>query len=256
MAISFKADKDYGYSLLPLFGVSHTIISQAKQYGVTVDQSSPGTFLVCLGGVTYGSVTVKGSAISLAKSKTLGPASKEALKYQFEGALNKAIAEFEKAGKEVDDVEVTSGTAHAKLVTPAFNPLKKAVPFKSAKAPVGKFSKADPVALCDATTVYQAVNGTTGGSVYFTLAIMEGLNISARVAGSKLSMRAEGPKLKFHQSALEDMGMDLKGDYASAHYDVANTGLLMKTLSAIVGRVGFNLVKEVADIQTFIGGQQ
>jgi hypothetical protein len=255
MAISFKADKEYGYSLLPLFGVSTSMVAQAKAAGVLVDQSSPGTFVVKYGETTYGSVTVKGSAISLAKSKTLGPASKEALKYQFESAIEKAL-------KASGSVQVTFESVVEAMESPApHNPIKTvknplkglspSVPYTSS----GKFSKQSPVPLKEAKHVYEATCGTTAGSVYFVLAVIDGMNISARVQGQKLSMRAEGDKMFSYKSQLEEMGMDMKGSYSSGHYDVSSTGLMIKTLGAMVGSVGFGVVKEVADLQKFLGGQ-
>jgi len=264
MAISFKADKDYGYSLLPLFGVNPSLIQTAQTAGVTVDQSSPGTFVIKLGELVYGSVPVKGSAISLAKSKTLGPASKEALQFQFESALKKAIAGADTAmwdGLSVNKngsppphpAHATPKPGKVQMTTPSPNltGIYPSVP----KAPTGKFSKQDPCPLYKATKVYTPVTGTTGGSVYFVLAVFDGLNVAARVQGSKLSLRAEGPNLNEFQEALEDFGMDAKGGYSSGHYDVSNTGLMIKSLGALVGRIGFDRVKEVADISKFIGGQ-
>lgn len=252
MAISFKSDKDYGFSLLPLFGVASSIIHSAKDAGVSVDQSSPGTFVIKMGDSVYGSVPVKGSAISLAKSKTLGPASKEALKFQFEAALNKAIAA---SGYSLGNTATLSEMPESpKPKVAVKNPLAGLSP-SVAKAPVGMFPKYDPCSLSMATKVYEPVTGTTGGSVYFVLAIFDGMNIAARVAGKKLSLRAEGPKLKSYQSALDELGMDAKSSYSSGHYDVSSTGLMIKALGALVGRVGFSKVKALADIETFIGGQ-
>ena len=248
MAISFKSDKDYGYSLLPLFGVAADIVSHAKACGVQVDQSSPGMFVIKCNETVYGSVSVKGSAISLAKSKTLGPASKEALKYQFEAALNKAIAANALGVPSTIEVEVVP---HAPIK--AANILKPAP--KAAKSTSAKFDKSSPVPLKDATSAYQAVTGTTHGSVYFVLAIADGLNVAARIQGQKLSLRAEGDKLPSYLPALGDMGMDSKPGYASGHYDVSSMALMIKTLGATLGTVGFGAIKDLADLKTFVGGQ-
>lgn len=90
MAVSFKTDANYGYTLMPFFGVNAEIIKAAKQSGVKIEQGSPGTFLIKSGGVTHASIKVQGQAISLAKSGALGPSNKTALRIQFEAGLNKA----------------------------------------------------------------------------------------------------------------------------------------------------------------------
>lgn len=259
MAISFKSDADYGYSLLPLFGVSTGIIAHAKALGVMVDQTSPGSFVVRLDGVTYGSVTVKGTAISLAKQNTLGPASKEALKFQFEQALAKAIAAHTVDGlpSPAQPKKVVPASAFAQFIKPpkelvAPTPLdlqvaKPKASFKQAQGGVA-------VPLASATSVYAPVKGTTGGSVYYVFAMFKGLNVAARVSGSNLSVRAEGANLKSYMPALQDFGMDDKGGYSSGHYDAKTTDLLVKSLGAIVGRVGFENVVSVADLNLFVKG--
>jgi hypothetical protein len=252
MAISYKSDKDYGFSLLPLFGVSSSLISDAKKAGVSVEQHSPGTFLIQLNGTTYGSVSVKGTAISLAKSKTLGPASKEALKFQFEGGIKKALAAANSVNVEV--VEDTWPTPPIKAAVQQSNtsPVWKDA-FKP--TPIGKFDKSNPEELLVATKLYQPIKGTTSGSVYFLLSIFKGLNIAARIQGSKLSIRAEGASLGTYKSALEDLGMEMKGGYASAHYEAHGESLMIKTLGALIGRVGYENALSLPDLKKFVGGQ-
>lgn len=92
MAVSFKTDANYGYTLMPLFGVNENIILAAKNCGVKIEQGSPGTFLIKSEGMVHASIKVQGQAISLAKSGALGPSNKNALKIQFEGGLAKACS--------------------------------------------------------------------------------------------------------------------------------------------------------------------
>ena len=264
MAVSFKSDKDYGYALLPLFGVSKDLIAKCKAAGVIVDQSSPGTFVVKDMHTTYGTVPVKGSAISLAKSGTLGPASKQALCFQFESAMNKALA----ANLTDTEAEQVMATDIEKVLKSALAPkFKKPISgldVSSAKfgqsakftASTGSLlSKDNPVSLYKATAAYQPVHGTTGGSVYFVLAIMKGMNIACRVQGSKLSLRAEGPDLKAYEAVLDDFGMDMKQGYASGHYDVSSTSLFYKAFGALVGSIGLHNIVDVANFQSLVKGQ-
>lgn len=279
MAISFKSDADYGYSLLTLFGISSSLITEAKAYGITVDQSSPGQFVVKYNGTMYGSVTVKGSAISLAKSGSLGPASKEALRFQFEGALQKARAAAQASTKKVSlsDKEVIDDVTDSIKAHPApkasmKDVLGKTTVFVKAQVPnhppvtsfafaskpvvAAKLSKANPVSLDSASDVCAPVFGTTSGSIYFVVALLDGLNISARYLGGTLSIRAAGSKLPSYTPALELFGVDSKGGYSSAHYDVSSKDLAKKTLGALVGCLGFGNVLKVADLDSFLGGQQ
>lgn len=264
MAISVKSGVDYGYSLLPLFGVSKSLLDTAKAAGVQVEQSTPGKFNVQHGSIVYGSVVVKGSAISLAKSHTLGPASKEALKYQFETAIQKAL-------KSVTGTSMPSGTSPA-----SYQDTKPAKPVQSdemdevighspvasgpavggvIKTNVTKFSNSGAVALNKASTIYAPVTGTSVGSVYFVLALFDGLSLAAKVQGSKLSIRVEGPLLSKYATALSEVGVVVKAGYASSHYNVASPGLMVRSLSAIIGSIGFANMRCMADIHAFIKGQ-
>lgn len=109
MAISFNTGNSYGFSMLPLFGVSKAMCDAAKDYDVVVEQTSPGTFVVRYGSKVYGTIPIKGSAITLAKAGQLGPASKSAIEFQFKKALEAALkdakldAEQEGEGEEEED---------------------------------------------------------------------------------------------------------------------------------------------------------
>lgn len=297
MAISFKSDEGYGFGIAQLFGVSDHLIYKAKAIGVTVEQSSPGNFIVKHDGIVHGSIPVKGSAISLAKSKTLGPASKEALKFQFESALTKAVnspdwnplivpkgsdflhptketnkpgnkpegpkvadflcptKEIKKPGTKPDVVVPKSGISMTMVKPDVVFPKSWSMPMVKPDH-VAKFPKDGAVPLCKATKVYEPVVGTTAGSVYYVLAMFDGLNLAARCGpGQKLSLRAEGVNLKEYLPALEDFNMDSKGSYCSGHYQVENLGLMLKSLGALIGRIGYSKSLSVADLETFVGGQ-
>lgn len=265
MAVNITLSPDTSYNLLPLFGVDATLISEAKAAGVTLGQGSPGKFLIKVDTAVFGSVEVKGIAISLAKNKTLGPASKDAIKFQFEAGMKKAI-----------QYAAYNGITQAPVpVTPKFNPLAQFGKEAKSKAaapggglaypalastwlyvptPSSKMSKVNPVALGIATSCYQPVNGTNSDSVYFCLARLQGVNIGARVLGSKLSIRAEGPELASYAPAFDELGMDNNNGYYSAHFSVANQGLLKKTFGALLGSLGVGKVLEVADFSAFIAG--
>lgn len=262
MAVGFKTSEDYGYSLLPLFGVDQNIINKAKAAGVEVSQSSPGTFTIKIGDQFFGSVLVKGSAISLAKTGGLGPASKQALKYNFEAAMNKAITK----GVGLKNFEPGTGNpvknfhenqALETIFEEEESLLAKPEPLKAEHPPSGsdpdKIMKQLPVKLYTAKHCYQPVLGTSNGSIYYVVAMYIGLAVALRVKNSKVSFRAEGAKLKNYQSALADLGFSVKDDYASVHFDISDKALILKTVGAVVGRLGLTGVQSVADPMAIVG---
>ena len=257
MAVDFKTPDGYGYSLLPLFGVDQNIIANAKSKGIEITQSSPGTFAVKSGEEFFGSVTVKGSAISMAKSGGLGPASKQALKYNFEAVLNKAINKV--AGSPAQEVVKTADLSTFYEEESLLSGSKEKAEPVAAPAPamnlnVSKIMHKPPVKLYSATECYQPVFGTSNGSTYYVVAVFAGMSVAMRYKNSKASFRAEGPKLKGFKSALDDLGFSTKDDYASVHFDIGNTALLLKTVGAIVGRLGITGVAAVADPLAIAGG--
>lgn len=274
MAIQLKQASSY--DLLPKFGVSAQILTKAKQYGVDVIQDGPGNFKVKFGNQTYGVIPVKGQAITLAKQGSLGPASKQALQFQFEAALKKAI---ESASLQVDFGEADTGSdGEQPTAVPAPKPK---VVFGEPKAPksehwnstdaiaalseeptpppktesVSEAMMKAPCALHMAKVLYQPVTATSKDSVYHVVALFDGLNLAARVAGGKLSLRAEGSKIKKYTSALADLGMAVKNghEYASVHFTIDDAGLLLKTFGAVLGRLGMNNIKEAGDILVIKG---
>jgi hypothetical protein len=85
-------------------------------------------------------------------------------------------------------------------------------------------------------------------------AVFPGLNLAARVKGHKLSVRAEGSSLpSYTQKLTEDFKMDKSSGYVSAHYTInEGKGLIVKTLAAIVGTLGFDKALKVANLDAFV----
>jgi hypothetical protein len=243
MAISFKTDKDYAFGLLSLFGVSKSLLTTAQDSGVTVSQSAPGTFVVKNPeGVTKGTVYVKGSAISLAKGGTLGPASKQAIQAQFESALNEALIGSAKPAMPVSPTSINE-MLKAKYSTSTPEPAPHSQP--AAKA-------TGTVHLEQATSLNQPVFGSTAGSVYRVFALFDGLAIAARLKGTKLSIRAAGAKHQQYKAALQSFGFDMKDSYMSGHFDCGNHDLVCKAFGAIIGMIGYDQVKQAANFKAWI----
>lgn len=244
MAIGIKQTEGAGYGLLPFFDVSPVLVATAKASGVLVEQLSPGSFSIKgPNGQFFGSVVVKGSAISLAKTNSLGPASKASLKFQFEQAINKALQAI-----GTNPPTPVLSADEPSLVSVAPSALKYVPPV----IPNLSEGKA-PIPLHEATELYQPIIGTSAQSVYHVLAIFDGLNLAARIKPSKISFRVEGKKLKTYTSALNDLGFSIKDQYASAHFDVGDQALALKTVGAVIGRLGFNNLKSAGDPITVMG---
>ncbi len=251
MAVTFNQNAGEAYAIMALFGVSAQLVAKAKALDIKVTQSTPGQIKVTYGGTTHGLIPLKVQAITAAKAGTLGPSSKQQFTVLFEQALNAAITAALKANPTAvaHDIETASETQKIDPAAFAAGFKKKIAASTSTPVPSGK------VKLADATAVYQKVFGTDESSTYRVFALFEGLNLAARLQNNKLSIRAEGPALLTHIPALQEFKMEKNGHYASAHYQVKDQSIVVKTLGAMVGRVGFPIAKSIADLQKFIGTQ-
>lgn len=222
MAVSFKTDSSYGYSLLELFHVEPQIIQTAKKQGIVIEQGAPGSFTVrSLTGKVGGVIVLKGQTISLAKAGQLGPASKQSIQFQFQAAIKTLIKDGLDSYTSIPD-------------TPAPNPPQPAP--KAADALVG------------ATALYQKVAGTSPGSVYTVIALLEGGAMAVRIKGDTVSFRVSGSGLAPYKSGLISAGFSVKDSYCSAHFSIPDMALRKKTLGAICGAIGFENVKSVGSL--------
>lgn len=287
MAVGLKTSDDYGYSFLPLFGVDPHLISAAKVCGVVITQTSPGNFTVksADGLEFYGTIPVKGSAISLAKSGNLGPASKQAIKYNFEAALKKAVSgsssakpsiKLDSSGEYLAPLTEATAQISKLAAEPSYvvgsgtlqssddssvgeeyqdgEEVESLLPGAEPALTADTIMKGSPCKLSFAKSCYQPVMGTTNGAVYYVAAMFPGLNLAMRVKGNKVSFRAEGTKLTAYLSALGDLGFSNKDTYASVHFEIQTKALLLKTVGAIIGRLGIHLVRSTADPLTLMKG--
>jgi hypothetical protein len=239
MAISFKTSETYGYDIAALFGVSPQLLNDAKSLGVEIKQSTAGKLTVVYSGSVYGSVSITGQAITLAKSGSLGPASKQSMAAQFVSGLKSAIsAATMKIGDEAIPWPHKGGPS---AVTDW--PTKTTMP---EPAPKGK------TALAGADTLYQPVEGTSPGSVYYTFCLLKGAAIAVRIKANRLSIRVEGALLPEYASKLEDAELDKSPSHYSAHFEVASKTLAVRTLGALLAHVGIGAIVKAAEPTVFV----
>lgn len=234
MAVTFKSGADYGFKIMELFGVNAQMVVSAKKAGITVDQTYPGSFQIVHGGMVFGTVVIKGQAISLVKSGSLGPSSKQAVATQFEQALKKAFGEI---GTPL--VESGATPASMKSSTKSSSPAKSGLVVTKGASP-------------SAFYLNQKIAGTSNGSVYTVMALISGgLVLSVRVKNGMLSVRAVFQNAKEgvakFGSVLTLLGFTQKisgtASYMSAHYSCGDYALMVKTMGAIIGTLGFDKVE-------------
>lgn len=233
-----------------LFGVSPKVIQEAGAVGLHVVASIGALSVVDQSGNKYGTVNVKGSALTLAKNGAMGPASKGVIQQQLEKALVAGINSLAGAGTLPEPVLDTSGMSPGQKAayTKAMKKisLDDPVPLKpQVKMYNPSKSVTDEVPLSAATKLYEPVAGST--SVYHVFAMYPGLNIAMRRTHSKVSLRCEGANLPSKKAVLANLGFDDHGDYASVHFNVSEDALTKKTVGALIGLLGFGDAIAIGD---------
>jgi hypothetical protein len=107
------------------------------------------------------------------------------------------------------------------------NSLAKNYPEKilaaAAKLPPPMYSgTGNAIALKDATLLNQPVLGSSPGSVYKVIALGERIKMAARLKGTQLSVRVEGPINLVEKVALAELGFQYHsaGEYMSEHFEL------------------------------------
>lgn len=275
MAVTFKTDAKYGESILDLFGVPPSVKDAATVMGVTFEMTVPGSFTV-KGPKGTTVVPIKAQAISLAKAGSLGPASSDSIKGQLIGAVAHAIGSkftpeqltskkatlptSEKVKQEIlknmlgkpvimagsPDI---SGVSIAADGTATFSGVKAGT-----LAQVGAFSTTSLGDLSSAhVQVGQPVKGTSKSSVYYVVAKLQGLNLAIRSKNNSLSIRAAGDGMKHYAPQLQELGFKVSTDYSSVHFECTGAGIMLKTVGAVLGRLGLSQLIQTTDVSKLLG---
>lgn len=276
MALNMNTPEGYGYEIAALFGVPHSLLGHAMEEGVTISpsKSNPLKFMISLGQAYTGAVEIKGTAMTLAKAGTMGPASKQAIGAQFESQITQALkagglpadgAPDNGAGDKIQvQAKALEGISKAnlkKMMMGGMDPAPKddvvgvtlmgpdgtVVTTTSSQANVAK------VPLHMAAQLGQAVQGTSSKSTYYMVAQLKGLNLAIRAKFLKLSVRVEGSDLSKYTPKLASLGFSVKSDYASAHFEVEHDSMVPKTVGAILGGLGMENLMGVMDVSKVVG---
>lgn len=240
------------YEYSQMFGVSEQLATQAAAKGVVMTYTSSSTLVVKLGDLILAVIPIKGAVISLAKAGSLGPASMLSIRGQIEAALNKAI-EFKPTPEDssvYEDPESQEEDGKGDDVDP---PKTFSIDLESVAAKKGEASdlpSAVTVKLSEAVALGQPVHGTSAGSVYKVVALIDqgGLNIAARYQNGKLSVRAEGGTLSYYAPSLKSCGFTEGKSYMSCHYNVPDLLMCAKTIGAIVAVVVKGNTQQIANV--------
>ena len=277
MAVTFKTDENYGYSVLKLFQVPQDVIDNAKAHSLIMDMSGPGSFVVKANdGSSMTVVPIKAQAISLAKAGSMGPASLSSIKFQLIGAIHTALGMPYKEepvtafpskltlGKAPTLQSVLKKTgAHPDILAAMTkksqgmtnNDMHNTVPVQPKE--LSEAVKLAPTTLIgnliDADQVYAPVHGTSQGAVYYVVARLKGLNVAIRSKSTSLSVRVEGVAQDKYKDALIELGFSVKSAYASVHFECVGNDLMTKTVGAIIGRLGMNNLIQGSDISQVLG---
>ena len=235
-----------------VFGVNKYLIEEAESLGAVVSYvmvGGGGSFKISSSdGSIGGSVPVTGQVMTLIKIGKLGPASKQAIQYQIEGYLNKVIM-YEKGKISVPHVKEPCKVVELSIPTDMWDS-------EPSVKPVGEDMIPSCGSLKNAGKVLEKVSGTSAGSVYIVVAILKGAAMAVRWKNGTLSIRVEGDSLSGYSDALKDLGFMVKKDYASVHYDVKDSGLVCKTVGAILGRVGLLNIVDMCDLMEGVCNEQ
>lgn len=233
--------------VLQQLGVDSKLIEDAKSHGISVAHvgdslvlTVPSTLVTSAPIVTKVLITFK--ALALLKQGIMGPASKQQLCSQVSKAIADAIV-----GKQ------TNGNGDNQPPPSSDIP----IPPKGTKVATPKVASpkvdgwADAIGHLDhATSCLQPVHGTSHGSVYFVVAMFDGLNLAVRRKGGSLSVRAAGSKFSEYVPRLESVGMEVSGNsgYASVHFKVKDDATAELAVGAIMSRIGMGNLLQCTNV--------
>jgi len=115
----------------------------------------------------------------------------------------------------------------------------------------------DKVLLREATELFQPVGGSGGGSIYFAIAISDGLNVGCRVKeNGSISIRVEGSELAKDDVVTRLQKADLSPagpEHWSVHMEIPDPTLVKKTIGATLGAIDCEWEKLTMNFGPLVG---
>lgn len=111
-----------------------------------------------------------------------------------------------------------------------------------------------PVDLPQASKCCQKVKGTSQGAIYYVAARFLGMNMALRATKNTLSVRCAGPEVKNYENMLKELGLSTHndGEYFSAHYNVNDHALRLKTIGACIALIGYENLVELGNLKLLL----
>lgn len=231
-----------GYELLTAASVSPALLQQLEDGGMTV-KVVPTGLKVVKDGEVVGSLPLAAQTL---ESLKLGVAS-TLTKAAIQDSLASVVSVVSAGG--------SNSPLHDKI---ELKPIKlggSPTPSQAAASkpvPVAVNLTAPTVKLASATSIYQAVSGTDGGSRYFCVGLSPNLNMAARWLGKNLSIRFEG-NLNIWAPTLTAAGLKISEKHASLHLTDITDLQVQKAVGGLLMAIPAGWVNPVPDVQQIKG---
>ena len=247
MAVKMKMKSSDAEALLNELGVNPHLIDDAKAVGIsTWVTGSKIQFVWGTPALPVGTVTLKEGVLTLVKNGVLKKNSLGHLTAIVNSELTKAVDYAKMNSKSYLKESILDASEGEVVDDPLAHP-KKSEPdaaeviadkIKAKVKPPELVMALDPVLLADANQLYQPVTGTSGGSVYYVMALRPDLKVAARAKGGKLSVRFEGDVTKY-QPNFAQLGLGMASEkHASMHVEVTTLDMARRTIGAVIFGMG------------------
>jgi len=220
MAVKFKTKTSANDMILTSLGISPDLIAGLHKAQVEVTSSFTTLTLKAKSGSPELTIQL-GTTVNNIVKGTLSPQIKQAVKGTVESNIQKFLL----------------GSAYG-ASTQTLKQIKPHVPSKS------------PVQLKDATEMYQAVKGTSAGSVYYVIAMNDTLRVATRILSHRVSIRVEGKLTAEVSNALSKVEISTHdGGYASGHFELTNGVDAGRVIGAVLLGSGLQFTTPLPDVK-------
>lgn len=245
MAVTFVS-KESSAKYLELFDIDPALIASLQKAGVSVSAQS-NAVIFKKGAATLGKVPCSTGAMTMAQNGSIGPVSKQHLQKLLTEKGMQILGNM-----EVNEIDELPDVAEVPAVEAPDDESPGIVVGMNLSSSPEEMMKKSPVALRDATQLYQAVSGSSSGSIYITVALSKDLKVAARIRNGEVSIRVEGNVQKYVME-LDAVGLSVKSDYASVHMSGGEEELLRKAVGALIASLPVEFTTPMPNIKKIVG---